>query len=123
MADHLIEFKMRGQDIQPGNLRAKDLGDFLIYVEDSIAPLVLKDNPDLSRDEIIIGLIAIRPGSVALDFSPQLPELVLKTLKVYRSNPLRVSEKSLLFVGSSVVLLMSLPGTAETKRSLQSSRN
>ena len=77
MADYLIEFKIQGQDIRPNNLRLKDLGDFLAYVEDAIAPLVIKSNPKLSREEIIIGLVGIRPGSIDLDFSPQLPEFVL----------------------------------------------
>jgi hypothetical protein len=75
--DALIRIRLAGEDIAPGTVRSRDLAEIIISAEDAIASLVVRDNPHLKKDEIVVGLVSIGEGSVSLQFATTLPQLVL----------------------------------------------
>lgn len=77
MENELIEIRLAGTDIIPGLVRSKELADIIESVEEMIASLIAKNNPDIKKDEVIIGLTNIKDGSVRLRFSSSLQSLTL----------------------------------------------
>ena len=72
-----FELRFIGGDITPSNVRAHDVASVLEATEDLLASSVLRAHPELSNDDIIIGITSITSGSLVLRFSPSLPTLVL----------------------------------------------
>lgn len=69
----LMEIKLKGEDIYPENIKAKELADIIINLEESLLNIVKKQHPDISIDEIIIPLVNIDSGSATLRFKPSVP--------------------------------------------------
>jgi len=67
----LIEIRMTGETISPGVVRSRDIGNIIAAIEQMLAAVVLQKNPNLglTDDEIIVGLTAIQPGSINLQFT------------------------------------------------------
>lgn len=74
-----IFFRFRGEKIQPSNIRAGELGDLLDAIEETIAQAVISQYPRLTKDNLVIGLAAINAGSLDLQFTTALPEVVIPT--------------------------------------------
>jgi hypothetical protein len=77
MNNGLIRIRLAGQDVAPGAVRSRDLAEIISSAEDAIASIVVRDNPELRKDEIVVGLMSIDEGSVSLQFATTLPQLVL----------------------------------------------
>lgn len=71
-----IEIRFVGSDIYPGNVRSREIAEMITSAEDMIASIIVREHPELKKDNIIIGLTHIQKGSLRLQFAPQLPELV-----------------------------------------------
>ena len=76
-AESLLEIRLAGGDIAPQNIRAGEMAEILEAIEDMLASLVEKDNAVLTKDDLVIGLVNIKEGSVHLQFSSKYPEAVL----------------------------------------------
>jgi hypothetical protein len=63
--------------IKPEDLRAGELAKVITSFEDMIASTVKRDRPQISKDELVIGLVQIENKSVGLEFTTKLPELAL----------------------------------------------
>jgi len=83
LSDKLIEIRLAGgPDVVPGRIRSKDLAEVIEAVEDMIASVIVRDNPKLSKDNLVIGLTNIKDESVGLQFSPQPGELAFEALSI-----------------------------------------
>jgi hypothetical protein len=72
-----IEIRCVGGDIVPHNVRASDLAGLLEAAETLIVAGVLREHPELTRDDIIIGLTEVQNKSLGLQFTPWLPQIVI----------------------------------------------
>lgn len=75
--DVTVEILITGEGMPPGKVRSKETAEFIESVEEMIASVVIRDHPELLKESIVIGLKNIRPGSIGLEFSPNLAELTL----------------------------------------------
>lgn len=72
-----IEIRCVGGDVVPHNVRAGDLAGLLEAVETLIVASVLHEHPELTRDDIIIGLTDVQNKSLGLHFTPSLPQIII----------------------------------------------
>ncbi len=71
-----IEIRFTGSsDVFPGRIRSKDLAEVITATEDMIASVVVKENPTLKKESIVIGLSSIHSGSIRLSFVPQMEQI------------------------------------------------
>jgi hypothetical protein len=75
----LIEVRITGNDITPGKIRSRDVGDLIIAIESMVAALVARDNPtlQLNENEVTVGLSAIEHGSYILVFESEHEDAVI----------------------------------------------
>lgn len=66
---------LAGEGIAPETIRAKDLADIIVSVEESLLGIAAKQHPDLETDQLVIGLVNIEQGSAKLRFRSQLPSV------------------------------------------------
>jgi hypothetical protein len=71
----LLEIRFAGGGVLPENIRAGEMADILSSVEDMLSGLVATEHPTLTKEQLVIGLVGIKSGSVNLQFSSQLPEI------------------------------------------------
>lgn len=75
MDQRKIEINLTGEGIRPGSIRSKDIAQVITSVEDMIAAMLAHDNPNINKDDVIIGLSSISRGSLALGFDTPLSGL------------------------------------------------
>ncbi|NJL40992.1 MAG: hypothetical protein HC840_27035 [Leptolyngbyaceae cyanobacterium RM2_2_4] len=75
--DVTVEILLTGEGMSPGKIRSKEIAEVIESVEDMIASVVVRNHPELKKETIVVGLKGIRPGSIGLEFSPNLAELTL----------------------------------------------
>jgi len=95
MSDEKIEFHFTGEGITPSAIRAGDLAHILEAIEDVLAAVVIAQHSTLSKDNLLIGLSNITTGSLSLQFSTQLPEVVIPAFQEV-SHAIRAGKPSLL---------------------------
>jgi hypothetical protein len=76
-SDTLLEIHFTGEGILPETIRAGEMAEVLSSFEEMVSSLVVAEHPKLTKDDLIVGLINIQRGSVRLQFSSQLPEVVI----------------------------------------------
>lgn len=77
MESTLFEIRLVGEGLKPGQIRSKELAEVIEVVEDMIASIVVHENPELKKENIIIGLAEIGNSSIGLRFAPNLEELTI----------------------------------------------
>lgn len=82
----MMEIRFAGKDIFPETIRAKELADILANIEESLTAIILKENPKVSAEEIIIGLVNIEEGSAKLRFKSSLQALALSAFTLLSSS-------------------------------------
>ncbi len=75
--DVTVEILLTGEGMSPGKIRSKEIAEVIESVEDMIASMVIRDHPELGKENIVVGLKNIKQGSIGLEFSPNLTELTL----------------------------------------------
>jgi hypothetical protein len=75
--DVTVGILLTGEGMSPGAIRSKEIGEIIISVEEMIASMVIHDHPDVKKEDVVIGLKNVRPGSIGLEFSPNLTALTL----------------------------------------------
>jgi len=63
-----IKIRLRGEGVKPGLIRSKEIAEILESVEEMAVSEAMRKNPDLNRDEIIVGVYAIDDASIGLRF-------------------------------------------------------
>lgn len=66
--DDEIKIRLRGEGVKPGLIRSKEIAEILESVEEMAVSEALRKNPELHRDDIIIGVYAIDDASIGLRF-------------------------------------------------------
>jgi hypothetical protein len=93
MDEKKIEINIKGEGVTPGNIRARDLADLLVSSEEMFASVILSQQPNITRDEIVIGLVGIYSGTVRLEFAPQSAEVTFaaadRIAQAFTENNLR----------------------------------
>jgi len=68
---------LRLTNMKPSDIRAGELAKIIISFEDMIASTVKRSRPQISKDELGVGLVKIEDKSIGLEFSTKLPELTI----------------------------------------------
>lgn len=71
----LIGLRLTG--MKPSDIRAGELAKIIMAFEDMIASTVHRTRPQITKDELGVGLIKIEDKSIGLEFSTKLPELTI----------------------------------------------
>jgi hypothetical protein len=66
--DDEIKIRLRGDGVKPGLIRSKEIAEILESVEEMAVSEALSKNPELHRDDIIVGVFAIDDASIGLRF-------------------------------------------------------
>lgn len=75
--DDQIEFRLIGEGIKPGLVRSHELAEILEAVEAFVAAEAIEANPELAKDELIVGLYEIADESIGLRFKTTMAAAVL----------------------------------------------
>jgi len=82
---NLIEIKFTGNGISPELIKASELAEILIAIEQMLTPLIhLEDTENSTLDEtnlVVVGLTHVVKGSVCLEFSSSVPKQVIPALR------------------------------------------
>lgn len=76
-----IEIRLKGEGMTPGLVRSRDLAQLIEAVEDMIAAEVAANNSDIKKEQIVIGLADVAPGSVTLAFASSADTLTTPALE------------------------------------------
>jgi hypothetical protein len=71
-----LTIRFTGNNVQPGRIRSRELGDVIAAYEEAISAVVVRSHPELKAEQIIVGLVTIRHESVGLTFEAPLGEPV-----------------------------------------------
>lgn len=87
MTDNIvIGLRLAGANMSPGKLRSKEIAELIESIEEMTASVVVSDDPKIKKDSIVVGLKAIKEGSIGLEFAPNLVELTMPaTFRITRS--------------------------------------
>lgn len=66
--DEELNIRLKGQGVKPGLIRSKEIAEILESIEEMAIAEALKVNPDIHREEIIVGFYAIEDESIGLRF-------------------------------------------------------
>ena len=75
--DKRIEIRLVGAEVAPGLIRSKEIAEVITAVEEMIAAVVERENPEIKMEQIRVGLSAIAGGSMRLVFTPNLDALTV----------------------------------------------
>jgi hypothetical protein len=75
--DDEIEFRLIGEGIKPGLVRSHELAEILEAVEAFVAAEAMEANPELAKDELVVGLYQIADESIGLRFKTTMAAAVL----------------------------------------------
>jgi hypothetical protein len=70
-------FGLRLTGMKPADVRAGELAKIISAFEDMIASTVKRERPQISKEELGVGLVKIENASVGLEFATKLPELTI----------------------------------------------
>jgi len=76
-----IIFHFTGEKLSPDTIRVGELAALLEAIEDSLSAVVIAQHPTLTKENLLIGLSSIKPGSIQLEFSTKLPEIVVPAFR------------------------------------------
>lgn len=82
----LMEIRFVGNDIFPETIRAKELADIISNTEDSLTNIIVKENPNISLDNLIIGLVSIGEGSAKLRFKSSIQAVTLSAFSLLSTS-------------------------------------
>lgn len=82
----MMEIRLAGKDISPDKVRAGEISEIIAAVENMIASIVSAKHPQITKEDIIVGIINIKDKSVGLQFSSQLPELTWPAFSIIASS-------------------------------------
>lgn len=77
----LIEVRLVGQGLSPGQVKSKEIADLIKSVEEMVSEFIAND-PDISKQDIVVGIDKIESGSLSLQFASNYEE---QTLRAFRN--------------------------------------
>ncbi len=85
MKNEIIELRFTG-DISPDRISIRELTDMLVNFEDSVIELILRDHPEVSTEEIIVGLVKIGEGSARFIFRSTFMKYAIPVFILWASS-------------------------------------
>ena len=73
METEFIGLRLTG--MKPSDIRAGELAKIICSFEDMIASTVKRSRPQITKEDLGVGLVKIEDKSIGLEFSTKLPEL------------------------------------------------
>lgn len=78
MSENTLSLRFFGvESLKPTALRSREVGDVVTAIEDAVIATVRARVPDIKKEHIVVSLVGVSEGSVALAFSPNLPDFTL----------------------------------------------
>lgn len=77
---------LRITGLKPADLRAGELAKLISSFEDMIASTVHRNRPQITKEDLGVGLVKIEDKSVGLEFATKLPELTFPAYKTITSS-------------------------------------
>lgn len=74
--DGSFELRFRSASLRPEGVRSRELSEVLQACDEFLTAAILAQAPDVSKDDLIVGLVGIAPGSVCLTFRSTLPSIL-----------------------------------------------
>lgn len=71
-----MEIHIIGENLAPESLRASKLAEILLSTEDLLASVSLENHEGLTKEQLLVSLVQITTGSIGLQFTSSLPEVV-----------------------------------------------
>lgn len=68
---------LRLTGMKPSDIRAGELAKIIVAFEEMIASTVKRNRPQISKEELGVGLVKIEDKSIGLEFATKLPELTI----------------------------------------------
>ena len=72
----LLELHFVGKNISPKNIRIGEIAVILDAIENVLVSVVTKEHDELTKELLTIGLHSVNTGSLGLQFTSKLPEVV-----------------------------------------------
>lgn len=102
-----LDATIRGEGIQLGRVRSKELGELMGAIEDMVAFIVLRDEPDLRSETIIIGLMGLKSEGVSLLFQPNLVKLttpaIIEMIRAFATHKFETLPNGAIKAAASIV--------------------
>lgn len=76
-----VEVTFKGNDVRPDTVKASEIADILIAVENMVESQVYKKHPELKKDQLILGFTNIESSSIGLQFRSPLPDIANSALQ------------------------------------------
>lgn len=73
----ILELHFVGENISPENIRIGEIAVILDSIENVLLSVVAKEHEGLTKDNLTIGLHSVNAGSLGLQFTSKIPELVI----------------------------------------------
>jgi len=70
-SSQLIEVKITGNKYKPGDIRSRDIAEYIASIEEMVAAYLADQHSYIKKDEIIVGLSDIKESSFGLIFKPE----------------------------------------------------
>lgn len=70
-----------GNSIRPERVRAADLAQLMVAVENSVFGAAQAEQPQVTRDGLYLSLTDVRPGSLALSFRPSMSDIGIRAFQ------------------------------------------
>lgn len=74
--EELLELHFSGENISPDNIRIGEIATILDAFENVLLSIITEEHPTLTKESLTIGLHRINEGSLGLQFTSKLPEVV-----------------------------------------------
>jgi hypothetical protein len=74
MAETFLEVYFTGEGVSLGMIRSKEIADLIAAIENMIASKIVCDHPEIDKESIVIGIVAIESRSLKLKYRDSLPK-------------------------------------------------
>ena len=75
--DDLIELRFTGKDILPKNFSSKEVGNVIGEFERALYNIVIRDNPEINKDDLYLSLVSIEGKSAGYVFDAKVKSAYL----------------------------------------------
>ena len=76
VAENHYQMRFAGESVSLEQVSAGDLAEMIASFEDLILSTIASEHPQLPKDDLALSLVAVKPGSINLEFCVHKPELI-----------------------------------------------
>lgn len=75
--DNNLQVRFTGSGMKPGLIRSKEIAQIIESFEEMVVATVLRENPELKRETLVVGLTSITDESLGLQFTANATDLMI----------------------------------------------